>query len=144
MPLDLDRKYAPSLARCIQFCHPDVNCQAITYRYDVKDNTTDNCWLKTATAATRRINEPASKVTVVSVFKPSYYAVSHKKMNQTCEQVKQDLLSCECAVVNKVCMSVRQPNSCWHRSQQQYMPRLGYIAQALLEKACTVTGVRMA
>jgi hypothetical protein len=100
MPLDLDRRRAGSLVACIKICHTDVNCQAVTFRYDVTDNSTDNCWLKTATTATRRIDEPPNKVTVVSVFKPSYNSVAHKKKNLTCEQVKEELMKCALPLVS--------------------------------------------
>jgi hypothetical protein len=92
--LDLDRLHAVHLTECIRACHNDTSCQAVTFKYG-QSNTTDNCWLKIATAVTKRTNDSASKVSWVSVHKPSPYAVDFKKRNQTCTDVEAELRRCE-------------------------------------------------
>ncbi|WIA42074.1 hypothetical protein OEZ86_009352 [Tetradesmus obliquus] len=90
-PLDLERMHTPSLAICMEACHLDDNCRAVTYSYAAADNTTDNCWLKAMTSATRRTNDSANNVTWVSVYRPSAYAVAFRRENRTCTQVKEEL-----------------------------------------------------
>jgi hypothetical protein len=94
--LDLDRLHVKNLTECIQNCYSDANCQAVTFKYSSlkADKANDNCWLKIATTATRRVDEPASNVTVVSVFKPS--SVAFNATNRTCEDVKKHLRESEC------------------------------------------------